>query len=54
MVYFLLLQLTHKDSILHYKAVKVTIHDPDYAEIILNIYDVWVTAMQHLIPISIN
>ena len=33
---FLSLQLTHKDSILHHKAVKVTIITPNFAEVIFN------------------
>ena len=28
---------THEDSILHYKAVKVTINAPDFAEVILDV-----------------
>ena len=36
-IYFLLLQLTHKDNILHYKAVKVTIDIFDFAQVISNI-----------------
>ena len=37
MVHFLSLQLTHKDSILHYKAVKVTINTPNFEEVILDV-----------------
>ena len=37
MVCFSSLRSTYKDSILHYKAVKVTINVPDVAEVILNI-----------------
>ena len=37
MVRFSPLQSTHKDSILYYKAVKVTIDVPEFVDVILDI-----------------
>ena len=37
MVCFSSLQLTHKDSILYYKTVKVTINTPNFAEVIFDV-----------------
>ena len=34
---FLSMQSTHKNSILHYKAVKVTINIPNFAKVIVNV-----------------
>ena len=37
MICFLSLQLTHKDNILYYKAVKIMINPPNFVEVILNV-----------------
>lgn len=37
MIYFLSLQLTYKNSILHYKTVKITINIPNFVEVISNV-----------------
>ena len=48
MVRFSSPRLTHEDSILHYKAVKVTINAPGFAEVILD-----VVVRHHCLPGSV-